>query len=244
MTNKEISTAQLEANRLNAQKSTGPRTDAGKANARFNARRHGLTGQFYCMSVEDETAYKTFEANMFESLKPLGAYEHQLAVSITQDHWRMNRSRSVEFNLYGQGHDRLAEDTDAPTADMQAASTMADTYRGENRVFANIALYETRIHRMIAKNRHELKELQAERKAAETKAREDAELLVQLAAYIGEDMDSAPPIEINGFVFSVAEINRKLNRDERLNVAREYAKRGWKTDDPYLQRRLKRLKAA
>src|SRR4051794_19573543 len=73
-----ISEAQLEANRANAQKSTGPRTEEGKAVARFNARRHGLTGQFYCMSESDEQAYHIFETSLMKDLKPLGAYETQI----------------------------------------------------------------------------------------------------------------------------------------------------------------------
>ncbi len=39
------SAAQIEANRLNAQKSTGPRTDKGKARARLNALKHGMTAR-------------------------------------------------------------------------------------------------------------------------------------------------------------------------------------------------------
>jgi hypothetical protein len=35
-------TKQTEANRMNAQKSTGPRTSAGKATSRFNALKHGI----------------------------------------------------------------------------------------------------------------------------------------------------------------------------------------------------------
>ncbi len=41
-----MSTAlQAEANRQNAAKSTGPKTEAGKARARQNSYQHGLTGQ-------------------------------------------------------------------------------------------------------------------------------------------------------------------------------------------------------
>ncbi len=37
--------AQIEANRLNAQKSTGPKTERGKAHARLNAVTHGMTAR-------------------------------------------------------------------------------------------------------------------------------------------------------------------------------------------------------
>jgi len=70
ISNSSISEAQLRANRANAQKSTGPRTEEGKARARFNARRHGLTGQFYCMSDEDEKAYKDFEIDILKTSSP------------------------------------------------------------------------------------------------------------------------------------------------------------------------------
>src|SRR3954466_10210424 len=168
MTNNEISSpiseAQLEANRANAQKSTGPRTEEGKAKARFNARRHGLTGQFYCMSAQDEDAYQSFETDLLQNLKPVGAYENQIAISIVQDHWRLNRSRATEFNLYGRGHDERADLVDAPTENTHAAAIQADTCRDDHRVFANIALYETRIHRIIVKNEKRLAELQTERR--------------------------------------------------------------------------------
>ena len=37
--------AQIEANRRNAQKSTGPKTERGKARAKLNAIKHGLTAR-------------------------------------------------------------------------------------------------------------------------------------------------------------------------------------------------------
>ncbi len=48
------SEARILANRENARKSTGPRTEAGKARSRRNALRHGLAGEGAVMLPEDE----------------------------------------------------------------------------------------------------------------------------------------------------------------------------------------------
>ena len=48
-----LSEKQLEANRRNAQKSTGPKTTEGKSNSSRNNLRHGLTGQISLLPTED-----------------------------------------------------------------------------------------------------------------------------------------------------------------------------------------------
>ena len=53
---------QIEANRRNALKSTGPKTEAGKQASRRNAVRHGLTAETVIGSLEDAEDYKAFEA--------------------------------------------------------------------------------------------------------------------------------------------------------------------------------------
>jgi hypothetical protein len=53
---------QIEANRRNAQKSTGPITDEGKQQSRCNAVRHGLTAETVIGALEDAEDYKAFEA--------------------------------------------------------------------------------------------------------------------------------------------------------------------------------------
>ena len=234
-----ISAAQMAANQANSQKSTGPRTEEGKAKARFNARRHGLTGQFYCMSAEDEDAYRGFETGMLKELRPVGAYETQIAISIVQDHWRLNRSRATEFNLYGRGHDQRAGLVDAPSENTHAAATQADTHRDDHRVFANIALYETRIHRMVVNNEKRLAELQAERRLREDAAREEAEHLVQLADLTGETPEQvglSRTADRDGFVFSIAEIRAQLFRKQRLADARFCAKYNFNPNEPALKR--------
>src|SRR6266550_9513837 len=54
---------QIEANRRNALKSTGPKTEAGKQLSRCNAVRHGLTAETVIGALEDAEDYKAFEAS-------------------------------------------------------------------------------------------------------------------------------------------------------------------------------------
>ena len=52
---------QFAANRRNALRSTGPRTESGKQQSRLNAVRHGLTAETVVGSLEDAEDYKAFE---------------------------------------------------------------------------------------------------------------------------------------------------------------------------------------
>ena len=53
---------QIEANRRNALKSTGPKTEGGKQVSRCNAVRHGLTAETVSSALEDGEDYNAFEA--------------------------------------------------------------------------------------------------------------------------------------------------------------------------------------
>ena len=53
---------QVEANRRNALKSTGPATPEGNERSRCNAVRHGLTAETIIGTLEDEADYQAFEA--------------------------------------------------------------------------------------------------------------------------------------------------------------------------------------
>src|SRR5215470_6988475 len=95
-----ISDKQPEANQRNAQFSTGPRTEEGKNHSRTNARRHGMTGQFYALNSQDQIAFDAFRDGLLSVYKPANALESQLAISIAEDHWRLNRARAIENNIY------------------------------------------------------------------------------------------------------------------------------------------------
>ena len=239
-----ISEAQRKANQANAQASTGPRTPEGKAKSRMNAFRHGLTGQFSVMSEDDERAYKTYETGILEALAPVGTYERDLAICIAQNRWRLHRARALESNILGLGHHQLADDIDAPTAEVEVAVTQAQTWLNHHHALTNMTLYESRIERTITHNKRELDALQATRKAAEAQAREEAELLIA-AEFPTDDSGLIPTpaaehettIEVNGFVFSTTKIIASLNHKTRVAAARR------STPHP-IQHPLRRPKAA
>ena len=225
--NSNVSNSQLLANIANAMLSTGPRTEEGKAKARYNARRHGLTGQFYVMDEADRLAYNEHEAQMLAVLNPADYYQRQLAVAIAQDHWRINRVKGIEFNTYGLGHHEHAADSSADTAETEVAITQAQTWRADNKQFSNIALYETRLHRIIAKNKKELDDLQTKRNTAEAAAREEAQLLLEEKLAELEPIDQTQPIHLNGFVFSCPTLLAAMAHKQAVAQARWYKARNW-----------------
>ena len=52
------SQAKIQANRRNAEKSTGPKTEEGKAVVSRNAVTHGLTSRYDVLSCEDPAEYE------------------------------------------------------------------------------------------------------------------------------------------------------------------------------------------
>jgi hypothetical protein len=93
--------AQLEANRQNAQKSTGPKTEAGKAKSSQNALTHGLTATGESLLPhEAQSSYYRFHQEMIESLHPVTGLENRLVHRITDTLWRLQRIPNAEAQLF------------------------------------------------------------------------------------------------------------------------------------------------
>jgi hypothetical protein len=61
------SLSQIEANRRNAFRSTGPKTEAGKRRSRRNAVRHRLTAETVIEVLEDPEVYRSLPARLATS---------------------------------------------------------------------------------------------------------------------------------------------------------------------------------
>jgi hypothetical protein len=208
-----VSEKQLEANRRNAQRSTGPKTAEGKSNSSRNNLRHGLTGQISLLPTEDREAHDAYCNDLIQGFSPETPMERQLAHSIAEDFWRLNRAVAIETNIFALGHQHERRELQLALADARTFLAQADQ-------FSLLTIYEQRINRNIQRNMKLLRELQAERKAQHDKALEEAKLLAQLNLMNG--LPYQP--EENGFVFSIAEINRAIDRDNRPQAAKNAAK--------------------
>lgn len=86
---------QIAANRLNAKKSTGPKTRAGKIKSSVNALRHGLYSEKYIASTEDQETFRTFAASFIEEFEPQTASELELVDALIHTAWRRRRISSL-----------------------------------------------------------------------------------------------------------------------------------------------------
>jgi hypothetical protein len=95
------SVRQLEANRLNALRSTGPRSDEGKGRSRLNAVRHGLTAETVVPNLEDPEDYKAFEATIIADYCAETAVARELVLRLASILWRLRRATAIETQLFG-----------------------------------------------------------------------------------------------------------------------------------------------
>ena len=94
---------QIEANRRNALKSTGPKTEAGKQASRCNAVRHGLTAETVTGALEDREDYKAFEAAITADYDAQSAVERELVLRLASLLWRLRRATMMETGLFATG---------------------------------------------------------------------------------------------------------------------------------------------
>ena len=91
---------QIEANRRNACKSTGPITEEGKQRSRCNAVRHGLTAETVIGALEDAEDYKAFEAAIIAHYDVQSAVERELVLRLVSLLWRLRRATTMETGLF------------------------------------------------------------------------------------------------------------------------------------------------
>jgi hypothetical protein len=88
--------AQVVSNRKNARKSTGPKTEEGKARSSQNARKHGLYAQPPVVPGEEASAYRAWLDEWQAHYQAAGPAAAVLVEQAAQASWRLRRCARVE----------------------------------------------------------------------------------------------------------------------------------------------------
>lgn len=184
--------------------------------AAYNATRHGLSGRIVVLPNEDRAAYEAFSKEIVGSLDPQTPFERELAQTIADQQWRLNRIHSIEDSMLALGEFRGVPDPDATgDAQLDTAIAVAREFRNHSQDFVNLSIYEQRIHRIQKEALRQLQELQAARRAREQTELEQAVKLQKMHAM--QDLPYEPAAD--GFVYASARIERERLRRDRLEAA-------------------------
>jgi hypothetical protein len=127
---KVTSLKQIEANRRNAQRSTGPTTLEGKERSRTNALRHGLTAETVIGVLESAEDYTAFERAIMTEYDPQSVIAGELVSRLASLLWRLRRATAIETGLFEMEADPLAGFRHALSAHVERDSDF--TIPGDN----------------------------------------------------------------------------------------------------------------
>jgi hypothetical protein len=91
---------QLEANRLNATKSTGPRSPQGKARSSMNALKSGIDAKSQIIRGENAANLETLVADYYHRFHPTTPEQRMLVDTLIDAEWLLRRFRAVEAQLW------------------------------------------------------------------------------------------------------------------------------------------------
>jgi hypothetical protein len=92
--------AQINANRQNARKSSGPKTDEGKAASSRNGLKHGLCAAKHILPGEDPKDFLRLVQDLFDRFRPVGDGEEKLVLRVAADQWRLDRVFPMEAGIF------------------------------------------------------------------------------------------------------------------------------------------------
>ena len=169
--------AQIRANRKNARKSTGPKTDEGKAKVSQNAVTHGLRAQRDVIIGEDPAEFYAHRDRILGELAPVGAMETMMAERIMHLSWRLKRAQRIQNEVFDALHAKIisgpvarlveafapkgpdGEGTFGPDGEDYALGRIVLRDFSNQRVLDHLLMYERRIESSLFRTMAELRKL-------------------------------------------------------------------------------------
>ena len=150
---------QIEANRLNAQKSTGPRSAAGKAASSANALKTGIDALSVIIPGEDAAELEALTAWYTEHFQPATPAESFQVDNLVRDDWQLRRLAKVDAQIWKHEMSTLLRlNEDAP---------LGHTHRYADRSFDRLQRRISATRRAYKASLQDLLRLQAARPAPE-----------------------------------------------------------------------------
>lgn len=149
--------AQIAANRRNAKKGSGPKTNEGKAVVSHNALRHGLTAKAVVLFDEKSDDFAAFHAELRATYEPADAVEEELVERIVICAWRLRRAARAEAGLIDEAVERLKG---WHILNIQYGRAFGHAGYGLGR----LASYESAIDRALRRAQMQLERRQAQRR--------------------------------------------------------------------------------
>lgn len=141
------SSAQIAANQKNAQLSTGPTSDTGKAKSSLNAVKTGLTGHTVLLPGDDAACYEAHIAEFMKRYEPADENERNLVQSLADTEWRLLRIPSLEMGIYAVGCVEFAELFQNEDEAVRKHLIEAKVFLTYQRQLNNLSIQEGRLRR-------------------------------------------------------------------------------------------------
>jgi hypothetical protein len=148
---------QTAANRTNAQKSSGPRTTAGKATSRFNALKHGIYAVHQVMFDEKAEDLAELSAEYHEHYSPADPQQRFLVDTLVANEWRLRRMRRVEAGLWYRAYNSFV----VKNIEVTLKCTSGDAFATDSSMFERLQRIVNSCERAYHRALKELQRLQA-----------------------------------------------------------------------------------
>jgi hypothetical protein len=199
------SAAQINANRENAQLSTGPVTDEGKRNSSLNATRHGFTGLSLVVTEPEREAYEAHVQAYHSHYLPEGHIQTQLIQQLAELDWSLHQISLQQLNVIS-----LMNSAQAQSAGNSDPLATAQVLAGLTRTLNTLNLYEQRRRRAAKAVREEF---EAAKKAAAELQAEQLPLAAEIYKVHKAKGESWDPLQF-GFVCSSEDIELFLKAQQ------------------------------
>jgi hypothetical protein len=173
--------AQIAANRLNARKSTGPKTPAGKHRSARNAVKWGLFSQHVLLNDQDDGEWEELSFRIRALLQPTDGAEELLVDEIIANWFRLARCLKIDGGLFRAYSTYQGQACGLGTAFAQAAQLDC---------FGKLSRYEQHLERKLALS---LQRLHSVRRARPEATRPAGERTLLEAPHPEETNKALPP---------------------------------------------------